>query len=376
MQMNDVQEITRLIGEFYAKAVPKVADLETREFGFGSPEKKIETRHMWYRTDRELADALRKARPFYVSYSAAHYELPAARPMVKKNWLGADLIFDLDAPAHDCGKFTCDECLAKIRAQTETLANEFLIDDFGIPKSEISVNFSGNRGYHIHVRDKRFFDLNREARREIADYITGTGITYEDFFHTDEIVKNARIVKAFRGPSPNAGGYHGKIGRALAKELEDVKFRTSLNRRLKDESVHATFMEGVALGNYDMLNIAKRDEKFKEIFSRFAKKLPREIDVNVTCDVSKLIRLPDSIHGGSGFSSRTFRLEDIGEFMPRRDAAAFGQEPVGIAIGEAVPELDFSEFKIGPYAPGSIQKLPATAAAYLVLKGAASFRQG
>jgi len=371
--MHDVQEITGMIGGFYAKSVPKVPDLETREFGFGSPEKKIETRHMWYRTGRELADALRKARPFYVSYSAAHYELPAARPMVKKNWLGADLIFDLDAPAHDCGKFTCDECLAKIRAQTETLANEFLIDDFGIPKSEISVNFSGNRGYHIHVRDKRFFDLNREARREIADYITGTGITYEDFFHFEEAKKNHRLVKSFRGPSPKAGGYHGKIGRALEKELEDAKFRGSLNRKLRDDAVFASFMAGVYEGDYDRLNIAKRDEKFKEIFSRFAKKLPREIDVNVTCDVSKLIRLPDSIHGGSGFASRTFALEKIGEFMPRQDAAAFGWEPREVAMTEAAPELDFGEFKIGPYAPGSVQKLPATAAAYLVLKGAATF---
>ncbi len=376
MQQADIQKITEMIGGFYIKSVPKVPDLETREFGFGSPEKKIESRHMWYKTDRELADALRKARPFYVSYSAAHYELPAARPMVKKNWQGADLIFDLDAPAHSCGKFTCDECLGKIRHQTETLANEFLMDDFGIPKGEISVNFSGNRGYHIHVRDKRFFDLNREARREIADYITGTGISYEDFFHTDEIVRNGRRVKSFRGPSPKAGGYHGKIGRELEKALADPKYRTSLNRKLKDGQVFANFMAGVFEGDYDRVNIAKRDEKFKDIFAGFAKRLPREIDVNVTCDVSKLIRLPDSIHGGSGFASRTFQLGKIGDFMPRRDAAAFGSEKTQVAISEAVPEIDFGEYKIGPCSAGSVQEMPASAAAYLVLKGAASFRQG
>ncbi|HQT45465.1 MAG TPA: DNA primase small subunit domain-containing protein, partial [Candidatus Micrarchaeota archaeon] len=289
------------------------------------------------------------------------------------NWLGADLIFDLDAPAHDCGKFTCDDCLEKIRHQTETLANEFLIDDFGIPKNMISVNFSGNRGYHIHARDARFFDLNREARREIADYITGTGIRYEDFFYLEEALKNKRLVKTFRGPSPRAGGYHGKIGRELEKALADEKFRGTLNRKLRDAAVFANFMAGVNEGDYDRIKIAGREEKFKAIFNDFSKKLPREIDVNVTCDVSKLIRLPDSIHGGSGFAARSFPLEKIAGYMPRRDAAAFGNEPVEISVTEAVPEIDFGEHKIGPYAPGAVQKIPKTAAAYLVLKGAASF---
>ncbi len=373
MQQKDIQKITELIGGYYVAATPKVNAVETREFGFGSPDKKIETRHMWYKTDNELANALRKAKPFYVSYSAAHYEIPAARPMVKKIWLGADLIFDLDAPAHTCGKFTCDECLEKIRHQTETLANEFLIDDFGVPKSMISVNFSGNRGYHIHARDKRFFDLNREARREIADYITGTGIRFEDFFYMEEETRNKRLVKVFHGPSPKAGGYHGKIGREFEKALADDKYRMQLNRKLKDPLKFAEFLNGVYEGNYDRINIAKREEKFMSIFNGFSKKLPREIDVNVTCDISKLIRMPDSIHGGSGFAARTFPLEKIADYMPRRDAAAFGNEPCEISVGETVPEIDFGTYKIGPYAAGQVQKIPQSAAAYLVLKGAATF---
>ena len=96
--------------------------------------------------------------------------------MPRKNWLGADLVFDLDAEGHSCGKFTCQECLDKVKADAMKLIDEFLLPDFGFSKGEISVNFSGSRGYHVHVRSGSVMKLDREARREIADYVSGTGL--------------------------------------------------------------------------------------------------------------------------------------------------------------------------------------------------------
>ena len=69
---------------------------ERREFGFGGWEKKIEFRHMAFRSAEDLRMALVRDRPLYVSASSAYYEYPDARPMPRKHWLGADLVFDLD----------------------------------------------------------------------------------------------------------------------------------------------------------------------------------------------------------------------------------------------------------------------------------------
>ena len=170
--------------------------------------------------------------------------------MPRKNWLGADLIFDLDAShrehdpeGKDCGKFTCSKCLSHVKGQTVKLIEEFLVPDFGFSKNEISVNFSGNRGYHVHVVNKDVLPLGRDERREMVDYITGTGLQYERFFYKDG-KKNV-------GPKPDDGGYHGKFSREIIRLLADKEFAGHLNRKLRKEETLARFIEGIRAGNWD-----------------------------------------------------------------------------------------------------------------------------
>ena len=47
---------------------------------------------------------------------------------------------------------------------------------FGVPAADIAVYFSGNRGYHLHVHDRRFETLDTTARAEVAKYVRGTGL--------------------------------------------------------------------------------------------------------------------------------------------------------------------------------------------------------
>ena len=76
--------------------------------------------------------------------------------MDEKGWLGADLVFDLDADhlegAHD---MTFEEMLAEVKVEFKKLLDSYLLGDFGFDEKDILIVFSGGRGYHAHVRDKR-----------------------------------------------------------------------------------------------------------------------------------------------------------------------------------------------------------------------------
>ena len=57
-----------------------------------------------------------------------------------------------------------------------------------------------------------------------------------------------------------------------------------------------------------------------------------ETDEPVTCDIKRLIRLPFSLHGGTGFQVKKIDLNDLQEFNPLQDAVVFDDEPVNIHV--------------------------------------------
>ncbi len=353
--------LRKLFSEHYAKGKLSVIKPEQREFGFGGWEKKIEFRHIGVKGESELRAKLVSEAPLYVSYSVGYYEFPDARPMVKKNWLGADLVFDLDAEGHTCGKFTCNECMEKVKAEAHQLIEDFLLTDFGFSKSELSVNFSGSRGYHVHVMSEGVASLGREARREIADYVTGTGLAFDRLFWKDG--------KKLFGPKPSQGGYGGKFARAFIAKLENGQFALSISRKLKQEEEKAKLKEAIANGNWDNIGIANREKKLQEKFEEMKLTLAGRIDANVTADTSKLIRMPDSIHGGSGFAAK--KIDSLDSFEPMRDAAVFVSGGMKVKITEAVPALRIQDFDFGPLSANEVKELPQACAVYLLCKKAA-----
>ena len=70
--------------EYYKNKFISVEDINKREFGIGSWDKKIEMRHLSFNTDEDLNNYLKKDVPFYISYSSAYYLYPEMRPMIKK----------------------------------------------------------------------------------------------------------------------------------------------------------------------------------------------------------------------------------------------------------------------------------------------------
>ncbi len=366
----------RLIREYYRNAANMAPTaIEQREFGFGSFEKKISQRHFAFKSERDLREYLVKNAPPYVSYSAAYYKYPDARPMEKKEWQGAELIFDLDSTELNlpCQRehgstWVCKDCLQGVKDETIKLIEDFLVPDFGFSEQEISINFSGNRGYHLHITKPSVLKLSADARKEISSYMAGIGIDFSEFFPTSGR-RGARLI----GPRPGDAGWRGRIARSFIAGLEKgpeqlVSMGIDQPTAKKLYAKRALIEMGINSGNWDMVYIKNKAEFWKEITGRQAIMQSDMIDKNVTGDTSRLIRLPGTIHGETGLiAKRIESLAELRKFDPMKEAIAFRDGEM-VVEAENAREFQMAGRTFGPYKKEQIA-LPTYAAVYLLLKG-------
>ena len=95
------------------------------------------------------------------------------------------------------------------------------------------------------------------------------------------------------------------------------------------------------------------------------------IDANVTADTTKLIRMPDSLHGGSGFAALGMEVGGLSSFEPMRSAPVFREGELKVKVSEPIPALNIRDYSFGPMEAGRIIELPMPAAVYLLCKKAA-----
>lgn len=363
-------------------------EIHRREFGMGTLEQKIKVRHKSFSSQEALQNYLRREAPFFISYSTAYYEFPSNEPMSEKNWSGADLTFDLDVEMVLLER----EKLKRVKSETINLV-DFLLNDFGFSRQEVAVNFSGNHGYHVHVFSKKVKNLGSDERREIVDYISGE-VNFRDFLR---IVEGNKIL----GPSEGSKGWAGRIYHDLydfvrETDIEKLKKMKGIGEK-KAELIfkeRRNILEALDSGRYDRIHpdvlkidkgvISTHDPNKTEFFiknvhSALIQKIIEEKAINikaakdtdrmVTIDTSRLIRLPDSLHGGSGLIAR--KVENLGEFNqfdPLRDALAFSNnEEIEILLEKRVPKFDFFGNKAGPFKEGEKIKVPEAMGIFLLL---------
>lgn len=375
------QLVTRMISEYYAghtNIAPK--NIEKREFGFGTLDAKIAVRHIAFPNEKLFYDYLVKNSPASVSCSQALYKFPDARPMEKKELIGAELVFDLDATEMDipCQKehgkgWVCENCLLQVKQEVFKLIDQFLVPDFGFSEKEIAVNFSGNRGYHIHIDVERVMSLDNNARRAITDYISGNGLDFSELFPTAG-QRGAKLL----GPKPDDGGWKGKIARDVIaalnsspEKLMELGVDRPTAKKLYDK--RSLVELGVRSGNWDMVYIKKKDEFWAKLIGKQAIIQSDKIDKNVTSDITHLLRLPNTIHGDTGLVAKKLKSRaELEKFDPMKDAITFKDGELKIVANSTNP-LVINGNSYGPYDNKEII-LPAYAGIYLYLKGFAKIK--
>lgn len=315
-------------------------------------------RHLGFNTRDEIRNFLIENSPAHVYHSSAYYEKPAMPEMNDKIWLGADLIFDLDADHVERAKnLAYAEMLAVVKEETLKLIEKFLIPDFGFDEKCIRVNFSGSRGYHIHITDSKVQSLSAYERREILDYITGTGIDYEKMFGKevyDILQKGLKGLtkRTMRMPRSDAKGWEGKIGRAIIdfvtpmetmpREKIISRFQSYGIRKKTAEGIYGDLFEGpvgkkgidkIKMGKIDIFSKENNLNEFLKIIQNQIKiSIGGETDEPVTSDIKRLIRMQTSLHGKTGLKVVSMRVDDLKKFEPLRDAVAFSDKLTKIKI--------------------------------------------
>jgi DNA primase small subunit len=274
----------------------------------------------------DLSTFLAGEAPRHVYFSAARYDDPATRGMDEKGWRGADLVFDLDAdhlPAVDPDATSYEGMLAACK---EALSNllDLLERDFGF---DCEVVFSGSRGYHVHVRDPAVRDLDAAARREVVDYVRGTDLDTEGLVRTRSVGGTTRRVLR------TDGGWGRRVHEALVGLAADL-------READDDAALARLTEydGIGEGRAETLLTAFRrtPEAVREgnleaggpgvrvLVEQLAERVvaagSSPVDEPVTTDVNRLIRLPGSLHGGTGLAVRRLDRDAVAGFDPLTDA--------------------------------------------------------
>ena len=378
MDARSVKYAAGLFRSYYQRAEIDILEIGKREFGFGVFEEKAAyIRHMSFASNGDLKRYLVSNVPASAHHSSSFYERPSARPMENKGWLGAELVFDLDATDMKlkCQKnhgtsWVCENCLEGVKAEASKLIEEFLIPDFGFSENEISINFSGNRGYHIHINSREMLNLDSNARKGLSEYITGTGLSVNAFFPTI----NQRG-KRLEGPKPTDLGWGGKIARGMInalnngmQPLNELGIDSADAKRLVKNK--ASVMLGISVGNWDKVRIAKKEQFWSNVVNSMTIKQSDSIDRNVTSDIHHMIRVPDTLHSGTGLLSKRLRsVKDLSDFDPMKDAIAFHEGSAKIKTGK-VRAFNMNGTAFGPFENLDVE-LPTYAALYLILKGLA-----
>lgn len=327
--------------------------VSSREFGY-IPFGGGMVRHLSFRSGGEaLAELLRQS-PSSVYCSNARYEFPA-RPIDEKGWLGAELIFDIDATdiptackrdhdlwycekCHRSGKLpkppkctkcggpaeefhgVCEDCMNAARDHASHLVG-FLTADFGVAQADIRVYFSGNRGYHLHVYDERFEPLDQQARAEIAEYVRGSTLPLPQ---TMAATLRRRVPER-----PQGTGWSRRVSGYVAEH--NLNYTGTLQKLVSE-----------AVASQRAL-----------------------VDASVTTDIHRVFRLAGTLHGNTGMSKT--RVKSLHEFDPQEDPVVLGSGTIKLDVS-FYPKFRLKHRDFGPYDSQTVD-LPAFAAVSILTRG-------
>ncbi|MEF8780919.1 MAG: DNA primase small subunit PriS [Haloferacaceae archaeon] len=322
-----------------------------------------------------FGDALARLAPRHAYFSAARYDDPGAETMGNKGWRNADLVFDLDAdhlPGIDPEEASYPDMLEACKDALERLLS-FLERDFAF--EDVTVVFSGGRGYHVHVRDEGIRELESDARREIVDYVRGIEL------EADDLVRRISVEGTNQRVLATNGGWGRRVHRALVAFAEELRAADDqeATQRLQElegigegraETVLGAFRrnpDAVREGNLEVGGPGVR-RLVEALVARERAAQGAAIDEPVTTDTRRLIRLPGSLHGGTGLRVTPVARGELASFDPLEDAVAErfrGREISIVSDAERRREFDGETYMI----PAGESYVPEAVGVFLMARG-------
>ncbi len=216
---------------------------------------------------------------------------------------------------------TCETCLDAAKVHAKHVMG-FLTGDFGVELGTIRVYFSGNRGYHLHVYDKRFEPLDQQARGEIAEYMRGSSLPPGQTI--------ASTLRRRPPTGPEGAGWTRKITGYVDER------RPSYGGTLQ------------------------------KLVSEAISSQRAMVDASVTTDIHRVFRLAGTLHGDTGMAKT--RVEYLDKFDPQEDPVALSDKTVSVQVA-FFPRFRMKHKDFGPFLKQETVDLPAFAAVSILTRG-------
>jgi DNA primase small subunit len=222
--------------------------------------------------------------------------------------------------------------LDRVKEETGKLL-AMLTGELGFSERNLHLVFSGGRGYHVHVREIGIRGWGSQERRELIDYVCGIGID--------------PAVVLSGPPGEHLPGWRERYISTISEYLlwlrglgreEGVahlmEYGITKDRASRFFGAADTYLSGLGNADFDPLLsnqvfqaiTGKEDGKFRELLRGRA----ALADEPVTTDTKRLIRMPTTLHGGTGLRVTPVPLGDLGSFDPLRDAVVFSDRKVKV----------------------------------------------
>jgi DNA primase small subunit len=277
---------------------------------------------------------------------------------------------DIIDPDEDSYKDMLEKCKQPLQNLLDILQNDF---DF----SDITVAFSGGRGYHVHVRDDTVQQLGRQERSEIVNYVYARGLDLE-IGNQPNHISNPSLVYRTRN------GWYKKVYAAMCDLISKIEKETEVETKkeilkeygLTEKEAKASLQDiesnksRIRAGNLTTTNDSNLQTVIDTLAESIIETHRAEVDEPVTTDINRLIRLPSSLHGGTGLKVTELTPDEVDEFEPLTDAIPekFKEFEIQVKVLEDVTvELNGEQNK---YTEG-ITTVPEFIGIYLMADGVA-----
>ena len=354
------------------------SDFHMREFAYQPWDSDTYKRHLAFRTINEVHRLLSTVAPRHFYYSSAKYEYPDEPDMDRKGWLGADLIFDIDADHLPMCQSKTIELTAANGEKIELVDEEcvryaafealklydVLVYELGIPKHNVKIEFSGNRGFHITVYldiDNVWAKASSVERREIVNYLKAVDLLDETLNPSIDVKRKKRVIRVV--PTATMSGLRGRLGRIAALIAEKKYGNSDLARILAKNEV----IPWKSLKNYF-------GDVIENIFNDAREELAVHVDEQVTIDTKRLIRVPYSLHGKTGLKVEPVDPQKLDSFELSPDLSPFQKhDKIAVVALVDTPPLSILGLRIR-LRRGENYRLPAPQAVYLMARGLAAVK--
>jgi predicted DNA primase small subunit len=324
------QEFRSLVGKYYEDHfdtrnvidVIGIYKFNFREFGFiydlphRGRKKPMFERNLSIETPTKLRDFMASKKPVH-SYVGGIYKskLNGDKSVKAINLEARELGFDIDIKDFNVvrrklcgcqGKYVCEKCF-ELAKEEVVFTIDSLKQDFGF--RNFKVVFSGGGGFHIWVKDdlaknitakvfpymgeRRAKKLEKELRLSVVNYLSPV-----DFTSRGKVVeKDESVVPIYlrkRILSKVASNFFLKTPTDIIKR---VGLSTSDVMRIKANLARGELDEDMYNSIKKLLRDRRSAKKLEEYIYKY--RYPR-YDKQITQDVVRVLRIPRSVHGGTG----------------------------------------------------------------------------